>query len=80
MSTLKYYVNGLMGTCNTIAREQTRRSADKPLESSSNSRKKFLMSQISFTEIEEDKIAAQKKYLSKFEYLSRALPKGRPGE
>lgn len=49
MSTLKHYVNGLMGTCNMIAREQTRRSAEKPKESSSNSRKKFLMSQISFT-------------------------------
>lgn len=48
MSTLKHYVNGLMGTCNSIAREQTRRSAEKPKESG-NSRKKFLMSQISFT-------------------------------
>lgn len=38
------------------------------------------MSQISFTEIEEDKIAAQKKYLRKFEYLSRSLAKGRFGE
>jgi hypothetical protein len=27
ISTLKNYVNGLMGTCNMAAREQTRRSA-----------------------------------------------------
>lgn len=33
------------------------------------------MGQISFTNIDEERVYAQKKYLEKFEYLSKSIPR-----
>lgn len=33
------------------------------------------MGQVSFTHIDEEKVMAQKKYLERFEYLSKSVPR-----
>lgn len=75
MQCLKTYVNELNLKCNAVKKAEGKALKSNGDESVIQDRRKFLMSQVSFTQIDEEKIEAQKKYLSKFDHLSKSVPK-----
>lgn len=75
MQGLKQHVNDINFKCNAVKKTEGNITKSSVDESAIQERRKFLMSQVSFTQIDEEKIAAQKKYLSRFEHLSKSLPK-----
>lgn len=75
MQCLKKYVNELNLKCDAVKKAEGPAIKSNVNESVIQDRRKFLMSQVSFTQIDEEKIVAQKKYLSKFDHLSKSLPK-----
>lgn len=75
MQGLKKYINEINLKCNAVKKAEGKAIKSTVDESVIQDRRKFLMSQVSFTQIDEEKIEAQKKYLSKFDHLSKSLPK-----
>jgi hypothetical protein len=72
---MKRYVNEMTAKCNSVKKTEevpTRTVID---QYANEERKKFLMGQISFTQIDEERVTVQRKYLSKFTHLSKSLPK-----
>lgn len=66
METLKKYVNNLTLKCGNLRKEEDiGKDSDNDAEAAKE-RKRFLMGQISFTQIDEERVMAQKKYLERF--------------
>jgi hypothetical protein len=68
MSQLKQYINGVARTCNQINNSHSG-IREQPRDSSRQESKQFMMNQLSFTEIDEQKIHLQRDVLQKFEHL-----------
>lgn len=60
MQTLKKYVNEINLKCNAVKKAEGKAIKSTLDESVVQDRRKFLMSQVSFTQIDEEKIVAQK--------------------
>lgn len=73
MSQLKQYINGMARTCNQINNSHSR-IREQPRDSAQEN-KQFMMNQLSFTEIDEQKIHLQRDVLQKFEHLKGTGPK-----
>lgn len=75
MAKLKRRVNDLNATCNQLKRSEALPAGTRTESYAREERRKFMMGQLCFTEIDEERIEQQKKYLNNFVHLSRSLPK-----
>jgi hypothetical protein len=73
--SLKRRVNDLNATCNQLKLNDAVPTNSRLENYAREARKKFMMGQLCFTEIDEDRIEQQKKYLTNFDHLSQSISK-----